>query len=171
MSLTDLKFKVLTGFMNKYYKPRLFFLLVVFSSSEPFPLQVYNMFQHQSLGTRINIQVTKLLLLHNRPVCTVCVFVFECHIYSTIYSVIPLFHQEAGLVPVRRWFGAWFSSIIWISIAYVCTLLCSPHCLSKVSEISFHIMQKSVVREERRRQVSCCCPLSERWWASKMFLK
>uniref|UniRef100_A0A3B4AHZ0 Uncharacterized protein n=1 Tax=Periophthalmus magnuspinnatus TaxID=409849 RepID=A0A3B4AHZ0_9GOBI len=28
---------------------------------------VYNMFQHQSLGARINIRVTKLLLLHNRP--------------------------------------------------------------------------------------------------------
>ncbi|XP_061819734.2 A disintegrin and metalloproteinase with thrombospondin motifs 17 [Nerophis lumbriciformis] len=28
---------------------------------------VYNMFQHQSLGVRINIQVTKLVLLHTRP--------------------------------------------------------------------------------------------------------
>ncbi|KAJ0001900.1 hypothetical protein NQD34_001696 [Periophthalmus magnuspinnatus] len=28
---------------------------------------VYNMFQHQSLGARINIRVTKLLLLHNPP--------------------------------------------------------------------------------------------------------
>uniref|UniRef100_A0AAY4EAH8 ADAM metallopeptidase with thrombospondin type 1 motif, 17 n=1 Tax=Denticeps clupeoides TaxID=299321 RepID=A0AAY4EAH8_9TELE len=28
---------------------------------------VYNMFHHQSLGVRINIQVTKLVLLHNRP--------------------------------------------------------------------------------------------------------
>ncbi|KAM9825274.1 A disintegrin and metalloproteinase with thrombospondin motifs 17 isoform 1-T1 [Syngnathus typhle] len=29
--------------------------------------QVYNMFQHQSLGVRINIRVTKLVLLHSRP--------------------------------------------------------------------------------------------------------
>ncbi|XP_057196571.1 A disintegrin and metalloproteinase with thrombospondin motifs 17 isoform X3 [Triplophysa rosa] len=28
---------------------------------------VYNMFQHQSLGARLNIRVTKLLLLHTRP--------------------------------------------------------------------------------------------------------
>ncbi|XP_061612953.1 A disintegrin and metalloproteinase with thrombospondin motifs 17 isoform X3 [Phyllopteryx taeniolatus] len=28
---------------------------------------VYNMFQHQSLGVRINIRVTKLVLLHSRP--------------------------------------------------------------------------------------------------------
>ncbi|XP_035538113.1 A disintegrin and metalloproteinase with thrombospondin motifs 17 [Morone saxatilis] len=28
---------------------------------------VYNMFHHQSLGIRINIRVTKLVLLHNRP--------------------------------------------------------------------------------------------------------
>ncbi|XP_054470847.1 A disintegrin and metalloproteinase with thrombospondin motifs 17 isoform X2 [Anoplopoma fimbria] len=28
---------------------------------------VYNMFHHQSLGVRINIRVTKLVLLHNRP--------------------------------------------------------------------------------------------------------
>ncbi|XP_035812602.2 A disintegrin and metalloproteinase with thrombospondin motifs 17 [Amphiprion ocellaris] len=28
---------------------------------------VYNMFHHQSLGVRINIQVTKLVLLHSRP--------------------------------------------------------------------------------------------------------
>lgn len=31
-------------------------------------LQVYNMFHHQSLGVRINIRVTKLVLLHSRPV-------------------------------------------------------------------------------------------------------
>lgn len=31
-------------------------------------LQVYNMFHHQSLGIRINIRVTKLVLLHSRPV-------------------------------------------------------------------------------------------------------
>ncbi|XP_066515387.1 LOW QUALITY PROTEIN: A disintegrin and metalloproteinase with thrombospondin motifs 17-like, partial [Hoplias malabaricus] len=28
---------------------------------------VYNMFQHQSLGVRLNIRVTKLILLHSRP--------------------------------------------------------------------------------------------------------
>uniref|UniRef100_A0A8C5M2R4 ADAM metallopeptidase with thrombospondin type 1 motif 17 n=1 Tax=Leptobrachium leishanense TaxID=445787 RepID=A0A8C5M2R4_9ANUR len=28
---------------------------------------VYNMFQHQSLGIKVNIQVTKLVLLHSRP--------------------------------------------------------------------------------------------------------
>lgn len=30
--------------------------------------QVYNMFHHRSLGIRINIRVTKLVLLHSRPV-------------------------------------------------------------------------------------------------------
>lgn len=31
-------------------------------------LQVFNMFHHRSLGIRINIRVTKLVLLHSRPV-------------------------------------------------------------------------------------------------------
>ncbi|GAB1292199.1 A disintegrin-like and metallopeptidase (reprolysin type) with thrombospondin type 1 motif, 17 [Apodemus speciosus] len=31
------------------------------------PLRVYNMFQHRSLGIKINIQVTKLVLLRQRP--------------------------------------------------------------------------------------------------------
>lgn len=30
--------------------------------------QVYNMFQHQSLGIKVSIRVTKLVLLRNRPV-------------------------------------------------------------------------------------------------------
>lgn len=30
--------------------------------------QVYNMFQHQSLGIKVNIRVTKLVLLRSRPV-------------------------------------------------------------------------------------------------------
>lgn len=40
--------------------------------------QVYNMFHHHSLGIRINIRVTKLVLLHSRPVS------------YTFYSLLPV---------------------------------------------------------------------------------
>lgn len=45
--------------------------------------QVFNMFHHRSLGIRINIRVTKLVLLHSRPVSQALYLYEQNYLYIT----------------------------------------------------------------------------------------
>lgn len=59
-------------------------------------LQVFNMFHHHSLGIRINIRVTKLVLLHTRPVSHVLYMYVQNYVYKMIrfyYFIIFIFNQ------------------------------------------------------------------------------
>lgn len=73
-------------------------------------LQVFNMFHHRSLGIRINIRVTKLVLLHSRPVSQsfYIVFMYICLytycIYPLSISVLTLQAPKHFFFCIKEWY-------------------------------------------------------------------